>query len=90
MNSEKFLASVELNLTPMAPDFVPGVIKKQLDNLQLSYKAMSPAGAHMFITNVAEALIIFIGPERSRFAKQFMLKKLRECCTDTEKNELYK
>ena len=84
MDSEKFLVSIESNLTPMAPEFIPGIIKKQMDQLGLSYRNMTPGAAQLFISNVADALIIFIGPERSRIAKKVMLRKLRECCSDTE------
>jgi hypothetical protein len=84
MNSEKFLAVVESNLTPMAPEFIPGLIKKQLDNLELSYKSMTPGSARTFITNVSEALEMFIGPSGSINARRFMMKKLRECCDDSE------
>ncbi|UCH89047.1 MAG: hypothetical protein JSV49_12580 [Thermoplasmata archaeon] len=84
MNSEKFLASIELNLTPIAPEFMPGIIKKQMENLDISYKGMTPDNARLFITNVADALSIFIGPERSNNARKFMMKKLRECCSENE------
>lgn len=88
MNSEKFLASIELNLTPMAPEFIPGIIKKQLEILQMSYSHMDPVDARLFIINVSDALTIFIGPEGSRRARTFMMKKLRECCSESEKDEL--
>lgn len=89
MNSEKFLAVVESNLTPMAPEFIPGIIKKQMDELGVSYRTMTPGSARLFIGNVADALTIFIGPERSRTAKTFMMRELRDCCSDTEKTSLY-
>jgi len=73
----------------MAPDFIPGIIKKQLDELQVSYRCMTPTSARAFISNVSESLTMFIGPERSKIAKQFMMRKLRECCTDDEITELY-
>jgi len=88
MNSERFLASIELNLTPMAPDFIPGIIKKQMENLNVSYTTLTPVSARMFIYNVADALSMFIGPEGSRRARIFMLKKLRECCNETEMTAL--
>ena len=89
MNSQKFLACVESNLTPMAPDFMPGIIKKQLDELEVSYRSMTPSSARAFISNVSESLSMFIGPERSKIAKRFMMSKLRECCSDDEVTELY-
>ena len=88
MNSEKFLASIESNLTPMAPEFIPGIIRKQMDHLGVSYKTMTPVRAKAFISNVADALTMFIGPEGSYNAKKFMMKKLRECCSEIEKGEL--
>ena len=89
MESEKFLAIIESNLIPMAPDYIPGIIKKQLKELNMSYTGMTPASAKTFIINVSDALTIFIGPERSRIAKKFMMKKLRECCSETEIESLY-
>ena len=89
MNSEKFLASIESNLTPMAPEFIPGIIRKQMDHLGISYSTMTPVRAKAFITNVADALTIFIGPEGSTNAKRFMMKKLRECCSEGEIGELF-
>jgi hypothetical protein len=73
----------------MAPEFIPGIIKKQMEILGLSsYKNMTPVRAKTFISNIADALTMFIGPEGSRRARLFMMSKLRECCTETEKASL--
>ena len=84
MNSEKFLVSIETNLTPLAPVVIPGIIKKQLEVLEVTRTNISPDKAKRFIDKVTEALALFIGPEGSKNAKKLMMQKLRESCTSEE------
>lgn len=84
MNSEKFIHSISSNLTPLAPVVIPGIIKKQLEILEVTNGDITPVKAKIFIDKVTEALALFIGPEGSKNARKLMLKKLRENCTTEE------
>lgn len=84
MNSERFISSIESNLTHLAPSVIPGIIKKQLDVLEVNRKNINPTKARIFIEKVSEALALFIGPEGSNTAKKLMMQKLRECCSELE------
>lgn len=90
MRSEYFIHSIEMNLTPLAPVVIPGIIKKQLEQLNTTRYNISPNQAKKFIDRVTEALILFIGPDGSSSARKLMMKKLRECCTQEEIETLYK
>ena len=89
MRTEFFIRSIESNLTPLAPVVIPGIIKKQLEQLNATRQDMSPVQAKQFIDRVAEALVLFIGPDGSNSAKKLMMKKLRECCNDAEIEALF-
>ena len=84
MRSEFFIRSIEANLTPLAPVVIPGLIKKQLEHVNATRIGMTPMQAKQFVDRVAEALVLFIGPDGSENAKKLMMKKLRECCNDAE------
>jgi hypothetical protein len=84
MNSERFINSIQSNLTPLAPVVIPGIIKKQLENLKVSRGNITPSQATHLINNVTQALALFIGPDGSKRARKLMMKKLRENCTNEE------
>jgi hypothetical protein len=90
MNSEDFIFSIESNLTPLAPVVIPGIIKKQLELLGVTREDITPDKAKLFIDQVTCALELFIGPEGSSNARKLMMKKLRECCTQEEKENMYR
>jgi hypothetical protein len=90
MKSEYFIYSIESHLTPLAPVVIPGLFKKQLEQLEVTRNNLSPAKAKQFIDRVSEALALFIGPEGSNNAKKLMMKRLRECCSNDEIETLFK
>ena len=75
MRSEFFIRSIESNLTPLAPVVIPGLIKKQLEQLNVTRHGLSPRQAKEFVDRVAAALVLFIGPDGSNSAKKLMMKK---------------
>ena len=89
MNSKNFLFSIESNLKPLAPIVIPGIIKKQLELLGATREDITPDKAKLFIDQVSKALELFIGPDGSLSAKKLMMKKLRECCTPEEIENMY-
>ena len=84
MDTKKFLYEIEMRLTSLAPDLIPGVLKKQFEILGVSNDAMTPTDAKKFIDNVASALHLIIGPEGSSNAKKLMMRKLRQSCSPDE------
>jgi len=90
MNSKNFIYIIESNLTPLAPVVIPGIIKKQLELLNVTRENITPDKAKLFIDQVSRALELFIGPEGSMNAKKLMMKKLRECCTAEELENMYR
>lgn len=84
MDSKKFISEIERRLTSLAPEMVPGLIKKQLEKLGTDSDNLSPQKAKIFIENVTEALALFIGPDGSNNAKKLMQRKLRQSCSVDE------
>jgi hypothetical protein len=84
MDTKKFLFEVEMRLTSLAPEMVPGVLKKQFEILGVTNDSMTPSDAKKYIDNVAEALHFLIGPEGSNNAKKLMMRKLRQSCSSDE------
>lgn len=84
MDEKKFIREIEKHLKPLAPEMIPGLIKKQLENVTVAGRKMTPADAKKFIERVSEALILFVGPKGAESAKKRMLKTLRESCTEDE------
>jgi hypothetical protein len=88
MDSKRFIDEVESRLTALSPDMVPGVLKKQLENLDAESDSLTPSQAKEFIQNVFDALNLVLGPEGSNGAKKLMMRKFRQCCTNEELEEL--
>lgn len=88
MDSSNFIAEVESRLTALAPEVIPGVIKKQLENLGASSEDLTPEKAIAFVDNVTKALEMFLGPDGSKNAKKLMMRKLRQSCSPEELDKL--
>jgi hypothetical protein len=84
MDSKKFMFEIELRLTALSPEMIPGVLKKQLEVLGVTSDEMTPELAKKFIENTTEVLCTFIGPEDSNNARKLMMRKLRQSCTPEE------
>lgn len=84
MDTKKFFYEVESRLSSMAPEVIPGVLKKQLECLDIPNGEMTPEQAKEFVEKVSEALVLFIGPDGSKNAKKLMMRKLRQSCSSEE------
>ncbi|UCH88575.1 MAG: hypothetical protein JSV49_10005 [Thermoplasmata archaeon] len=84
MDSEQFITELEARLTSLAPEMIPGLLKKQLENVDATKESLTPEKAKEFVDNVAKALELFIGPDGSKNARKLMLRKLRQSCSTDE------
>ena len=78
MNSRAFLTGVQAKLEPIAPVILPGIIKKQLQEVGATEHDLTPEQAEEFIKRICNALQMFLGPEGTNMARQMMLKELRK------------
>ncbi len=79
MNSRAFVSGIIQKLEPIAPIILPNIIKKQLKELGATEDNLTPELAEKFIKRMEEALVMFIGPDGTKMARQMMLRELRAC-----------
>jgi hypothetical protein len=88
MNSKQFINEIEIRLTSLAPEIIPGLLKKQQEALGIDSDEISPEKAKQFVENVSEALALFLGPDGSKSAKKLMMRKLRQSCSPEELEQM--
>ena len=79
MDSKAFVQTIRTKLEPVAPIILPGLIKKQLQEVGATEDSLTPELAQKFIKRIELALEMFVGPEAMKMAHQMMLKELRRC-----------
>ncbi|UCE36673.1 MAG: hypothetical protein JSW00_14315 [Thermoplasmata archaeon] len=82
MNSKVFIQNVQERLDPIAPIVLPGIIRKQLAEVQATVDTLTPELAEEFIKRMELALRDFLGPDGARLVHQMMMKELRRCAPD--------
>ena len=78
MNSKAFVQSIQQKLDPIAPIVLPGIIIKQLQEVEATEENLTPEQAKQFIEKMKEALEMFLGPEGTDMVHRMMLKELRK------------
>ncbi len=86
MDSKAFVKSIKLKLEPVAPVVLPGIIKKQLQEVGATEESLTPELTEKFIKRMELALEMFIGPEGTKMAHRMMLKEFRRCAPEHFKN----
>ena len=76
MDGEGFITSVENNLVTLAP-ITKFIISKQLNDLQVNRKSITPEQALEFINRMTNALVMCLGKDGSQLARKMMMKELR-------------
>jgi hypothetical protein len=79
MDSKLFVLNITQKLEPIAPIVLPNIIKKQLEEVGATEENLTPELAAEFIKRMEQALIMFVGPDGSKMARQMMIKELRKC-----------
>ena len=76
-DSEGFITNMELHLSEFA-DIALMIMKKQMKDLDIEAKTMTPDQAEVLITNVTSALGSFVGEEGAVLLKNILVKDLRK------------
>jgi hypothetical protein len=79
MDSIGFVQSIRQKLEPVAPIILPGMIKKQLQEVGATEESLTPELTEEFIKRMEEALEMFLGAEGTKMAHKMMLKEFRKC-----------
>jgi hypothetical protein len=82
MNSKSFIKNIQQRLDPIAPIVLPGIIKKQLQEIGVTEDNMTPELAEELIKRIDEALGSFLGPEGGKLIHEIMIKELRRCAPE--------
>lgn len=82
MDSEAFLKNIQEKLAPIAPIVLPGIIKKQLEEVGATPETLTPELAEEFILRMEKALRYFLGPDGAKMVHQMMTKELRKAAPD--------
>jgi len=82
MNSRSFIKNIQQRLDPIAPIVLPGIIKKQLQEIGVTEDNITPELAEELIKRIDEALGSFLGPEGGKLIHQVMIKELRRCAPE--------
>jgi hypothetical protein len=87
MNSRDFIRNVQQKLDPIAPIILPGIIKKQLQEVGATAETLTPEQAEEFIRRMEEALRSFLGPDGAKMVHRMMTKELRRFAPDYFKEQ---
>ena len=87
MNTQGFITGVQEKLSPIAPVVLPGIIKKQLQEVGYVTGELTPEMAKAFVDRMVNALQMFLGPDGANMARQMMLKELRKHAPDYFKDK---
>lgn len=82
MNSKSFIKNIQQRLDPIAPIVLPGIIKKQLEEIGITEDDITPELAEELISRIDEALGSFLGPEGGKLVHEIMIKELRRCAPE--------
>ena len=82
MDSKAFIKSIQEKLDPIAPIVLPGIIKKQLQEVGATEDTLTPELAEEFILKMEYALRDFLGPGATKIVHDVMTKELRRVAPD--------
>ena len=82
MYSRAFIQGIKQKLEPIAPIVLPGIIKRQFNEVGATEDTITPELAEQFINRMVYALDSFLGPEGTRMVRQIMMKELRICAPE--------
>ncbi len=77
LDSIGFISDIEKEFVPIAP-IVEFAINKQMQEVGASKEYMNPKQALEFIDNMADALEMFLGKDKARDSRKFMISTLRK------------